>query len=433
MIADSNTALGGSGGDIVFGSGNGVLKYGSNLSAATDFSPRFTSQANQIFAIDTNGKNITFSSDFGSAGSSLVKLGEGSLTLNSSVANDLPGGVTFAGGELIVDSSKEVLGSSGVLSFTGGTLRYGPNNSSADFSDRFNTAPSQLYRINTGGKNITFASPLSSSNGSLTKLGAGQLTLTSAANSYGGDTVVEAGTLRVDGQLDDATDLTVNSGATYIANSNDVIGSIFGAGSIDIGLNTLDIKGGIFPGILQSDSLGSFVKSRNISLTLLGNNSSFLGSTLVESGEVILSNESALGVGGGSIQVDDGASLILQSSATTPGGFQLDKSVRLGTSTSSAGAAVFELASGSAQLMKPLYVKGEALVRVSSNQAELLLSDTSGSPGQGGAAIQTKARLLCVAVVLLINAGRARGCWAVCNDQNLPRWDGSAQYCWQIG
>ena len=130
-------------------------------------------------------------------------------------------------------------------------MRYGPNNSSADFSDRFNTAPSQLYRINTGGKNITFASPLSSSNGSLTKLGAGQLTLTSAANSYGGDTVVEAGTLRVDGQLDDATDLTVNSGATYIANSNDVIGSIFGAGSIDIGANTLEVKGGIFPAFFK--------------------------------------------------------------------------------------------------------------------------------------------------------------------------------------
>ena len=156
-------------------------------------------------------------------------------------------GVTFAGGELVVDSSKEVLGSSGVLSFTGGTLRYGPNNSSADFSDRFNTAPSQLYRINTGGKNITFASPLSSSNGSLTKLGAGQLTLTSAANSYGGDTVVEAGTLRVDGQLDDATDLTVNSGATYIANSNDVIGSIFGAGSIDWREYSSRLKGEAFP------------------------------------------------------------------------------------------------------------------------------------------------------------------------------------------
>ena len=118
----SNTALGG---DIVFGSGNGVLKYGSNLSAATDFSPRFTSQANQIFAIDTMAKTL-LSSEFGSAGSSLVKLGEGSLTLNSSVANDLPGGVTFAGGELIVDSSKGVLGSSGVLSFTGGHCAMGP-------------------------------------------------------------------------------------------------------------------------------------------------------------------------------------------------------------------------------------------------------------------------------------------------------------------
>ena len=70
-------------------------------------------------------------------------------------------------------------------------------------------------------------------------------------------------------------DLTVNSGAAYIANSNDVIDSIFGAGSIDIGANTLEVKE--FYGILQSDSLGSFVKSRNISLTLLGNNSSFLG------------------------------------------------------------------------------------------------------------------------------------------------------------
>ena len=105
-------------------------------------------------------------------------------------------------------------------------------------------------------------------------------------------------------------------------------------------------------------------------MTLSGNNSSFFASTDIESGEVILINDKSLGSDGGSIQVDDGAYLILQSSAATPSGFQLNKSVSLGTP--SAGAAFFELAGGSAQLSRPIYIKGEAVVRVSADQGDLL-------------------------------------------------------------
>ena len=111
--------------------------------------------------------------------------------------------------------------------------------------------------------------------------------------------------------MDDATDLTVNSGATYIAGSSDAIGSIFGAGTIDIGLNFLDIKGGSFSGTLSADKFGKLTKSGTDTLTLLGNNSSsFFGYAEILSGETILTDPRALGGGSLSspIQVSDGAS-----------------------------------------------------------------------------------------------------------------------------
>jgi autotransporter-associated beta strand protein len=126
-----------------------------------------------------------------SGSGSLTKLGNGAVTLTG--ANSYSGRTNFNAGTLNVGSSGAL--GSGTLSFGGGTLQYSSSNTT-DYSSRFSSAANQLYRIDTNGQNITFASALTSSGGSLTKLGAGALTL-SGANSYSGGTNFNGGTRNV--------------------------------------------------------------------------------------------------------------------------------------------------------------------------------------------------------------------------------------------
>ncbi len=82
----------------------------------------------------------------------------------------------------------------GSINFNGGTLQFTANNTN-DYSGRFSGAPNQAYSLNTGGKSISLARPLTSSGGSLTVAGNGLLTL-KAASTYTGPTTI-AGTLRL--------------------------------------------------------------------------------------------------------------------------------------------------------------------------------------------------------------------------------------------
>ncbi|MBA4019031.1 MAG: hypothetical protein C0483_17830 [Pirellula sp.] len=75
---DSLGALG-TAGSITFS--GGTLQYSANN--AVDYSARFSTAANQLFRIDTNSQSVSFGTAFGSAGSSLTKLGLGNLTLTN--------------------------------------------------------------------------------------------------------------------------------------------------------------------------------------------------------------------------------------------------------------------------------------------------------------------------------------------------------------
>jgi len=116
--------------------------------------------------------------------------GSGTAVLTG--ANDYTGPTTLADGTLTAGSAT-ALGDGGTISFTGGTLGYG-SGVTTDFSGRFATGAGQAYAVDTGGEAITWATPLDSSGGSITKRGAGTLTLT-AANAYDGPTAILGGTL----------------------------------------------------------------------------------------------------------------------------------------------------------------------------------------------------------------------------------------------
>jgi autotransporter-associated beta strand protein len=130
------------------------------------------------------------------SGAGPFEMHAGTLTFGG--ANTFSGNINLTGGELIAGSTENVgvsgpLGQGGIISFNGGTLGWSLANAS-DYSSRFDTSANQAYNLDTGGASPTLATGLTSSGGSLTKLGGGTLTL-AGTNSYSGPTTVSVGQL----------------------------------------------------------------------------------------------------------------------------------------------------------------------------------------------------------------------------------------------
>ena len=253
LLVSNSSALG-TAGTISFGGGTLQFSAGNTV----DYSPRFDGSGSQAFSIDTNSRDVTLASAIAGAGSTLEKLGPGTLTLTGnntftglstvsagtlqigggagtgslignvrndatlafdrsgsltygggisgtgSLVNQGPGTVTLAGTNIFTGNttlqagtlslgSAAALGTGGAISFTGGALQFTSANTS-DLSARFSSADNQAYKLDTNGQNVTLASNLTSSGGSLEKLSTGILTL-SGANEFSGGTTLTAGTL----------------------------------------------------------------------------------------------------------------------------------------------------------------------------------------------------------------------------------------------
>jgi autotransporter-associated beta strand protein len=110
------------------------------------------------------------------------------------------------------------LGNGGSIVFGGGTLQYSAANQN-DYSGRFSTAAGQAISIDTNSQNVTLATALISSGGSLNKQGAGTLTVT-GANTFDAGTTVNGGTLLVNNTTGSGT----GSGAVSVSNAGTVLG-----------------------------------------------------------------------------------------------------------------------------------------------------------------------------------------------------------------
>lgn len=241
LVAQNSSALGT--GTIAFG--GGTLQY-SGQSAAADWGSRFKSSGNAI-ALNTNGQNVTLAGGIdGTNTAGLTKSGSGILTLSG--ANAFTGTTTIgpaAANNTAISSFLRLdnalaLGGGGNLTFTGGTLRYTANNT-ADYSSRIVSSTAAI-NIDTNGQAVAFANALASTNSAgLTKLGAGTLTLSGAANNaYTGTTTLSGGALIVDNTTANATDrlssgtLQINSGA-FVYNGNASADSSESVGGINVG------------------------------------------------------------------------------------------------------------------------------------------------------------------------------------------------------
>lgn len=165
------------------------------------------------------------------SGSAFIYDGDSSFGINSAAGNSGPAVLSIVGGSFTTsrgfrNHSVSGSGAAQIGLGSGGTLKI-----SADIPALVSTAGSPFLvllgngaRIDTNGFSTAIGVPLadlSGQTGSLTKNGAGTLSL-DAANTYGGSTTVNAGTLRLGGSQGSG-DIIVNFGGTLeIARGSDL-------------------------------------------------------------------------------------------------------------------------------------------------------------------------------------------------------------------
>ena len=152
--------------------------------------------------------------------------------------------------------------------------------------------------------NTTYAGSLRDVNGNnelgFTKGGSGSLTFT-GANSYEWDTIVNGGTLEVQGSINETERITVAAGAAFKVTGSGSLGSggVYsggGSGPGDIVNNgtftynsTTDQT---FTGVVSGS--GALIKDNSSTLTLSGANT-FSGATTIDGGELVLSGSAGIG------------------------------------------------------------------------------------------------------------------------------------------
>ena len=247
-----------------------------------DYSNRFSTDVSQKYNVDTNGQNVIWGSNLGSVGGSLTKTGLGTLTLSGN--NTYDAGTTLAGGSLELGSAN-ALGTTGTISFTGGTLKFTSTNAS-DYSARFSNAAGQLYNLDTNGQSVAVASALTSVGGTLTKNGNGVLTL-SGANTYTGLTTVNQGELAASGSgvFSSNSSVVVQSRATLNLNNTDQsVKGVAGSGTVSLGTANLTINDGdsrSFSGDITGG--GNVIKSGS-GTQVFSSSLSYAGTTAVNNG-----------------------------------------------------------------------------------------------------------------------------------------------------
>lgn len=345
------TTIRGANGVSITGSSTGAMNLGTGAvtvegGSTLAITGTGTTVSNNITLLDdsdpstsatiTNANAVTLSGILSGA-EALNKAGAGTLTLTATNTHTgavavSAGGLTLEGGSSIGDSSAVTVDSGATLTLNGG------NETIGSLAGAGNVVLS--YRLTAGGDNTntTFSGVISGSGNGLTKTGSGTLMLT-GNNTYTGSTTVAAGILtanRVGGALADTTAVSVASGATFTAWTDETIGSVAGAGNVSLNSGTLTVGGDgtstELAGVVSGG--GNLNKAGSGTFALSGSNV-YTGATTVNAGTLEAKNAAALGTTGGGTTVSSGAALAVQ------GGITLAETLTLsGSGISSTGALV---------------------------------------------------------------------------------------------
>jgi autotransporter-associated beta strand protein len=226
-------------GTLILG-GTSSYTGGTTVSAGVLLGTTASLQGNIV-----NNASVAFS-QIGSGAYAGDMSGTGSVTIGSGLVsligtNSYAGGTTVAAGATLgVNTDSGMGGAAGGLTLNGGTLQaLGSFTSTRPVT----MGPGGGF-FDTNGNNITLGTAVSGSGG-LTKNGAGVLTL-GGSNSYAGETVVNAGTLRMGAgaSLPPAASLMINGGIFDLNGNSVAVSSLSGSsGSIALGTGNLTVDG----------------------------------------------------------------------------------------------------------------------------------------------------------------------------------------------
>ena len=298
-LTGSNSFTGGASinaGTLALGSADALGSSGTisfaggklRLFDTTDYSGRFSNAANQSYALDTNGQNVTLASDLTSVGGSLTKSGSGTLTLTGS--NTYTGATTVNGGALSI-AADSALGAApnsataGSLTLDGGTLAATETMSLS--SNRGITLGTGNGTIDVAsGKTLTYGGSVAGS--SLAKTGAGTLLL-SGPNTYSGATHINAGTLAVT----NAAGLGTSAGGTTVA-----AGATLDLQNVAVTAEPVTLSGGTLKTSTGSSSLGGDVALGANSTVDVSGTQLTLGGVVSGAGDLSKSGSGTLALSG---------------------------------------------------------------------------------------------------------------------------------------
>ena len=216
-----------------------------------------------------------------------TKQGTGILTFSGLNPNTYTGGTSVQAGTLKLTSGSGLADGSGLSLSSGAIFDLDVSDviGSIDGQGDVQLASGVILSAGSDNSSTTFEGVISG-DGAFTKQGTGTLTFSGAnPNTYVGETSVEAGTLKLTGGSGfvDTSPLVIDSGATFDLDKSEGVGSISGAGTIDIDfLHYLSVNDDNVTSSFSGSFAGSgdFEKLGSGTLTLSGSSSSF-GSTLL--------------------------------------------------------------------------------------------------------------------------------------------------------
>jgi autotransporter-associated beta strand protein len=285
---------------------------GTAISAAGAISLEATENLRIVSAISAIGGNNT-SSTYGGNGGAILLKGLSGITMLANVSNN--GGTSASGGVYNGIPGSVIVQTENTTQTTGGGVNDGQS------AGVFNG----LH---------------------LTKEGAGIFVL-KGANTYTGNTTVNAGTLRLGASesITNTSILTVNASGTFeMKDFSETVHNIAGSGIIrnggvatsllTVGANNL---ASTYSGLLENGGGVLALTKNGTGILTLSNANTYSGATLLNAGGILATNNTALGDATGSTTVASGAVLQIQ------GGIQVAENVTIsGTGISSLGALVFK-------------------------------------------------------------------------------------------
>jgi autotransporter-associated beta strand protein len=356
--------------------GDATLKYGSLVT--TDMSPSLVAAAGKTATIDTNGNDVTFATAINGAGN-FAKIGSGTLTL--SATNAFTGGFKLAQGTLEIAGANTLTASTG-LTFTGdATLKFATGNSD-DVSNGLTVAATKTGTIDTNGNDVIFTHSLAGA-GTLTKVGAGKLSLDSA-NTLTGTVNVNAGTLALTafGSLDTPTTIAVGAAGTFDATAP--AGFTLASGQTLTGTGAVNVDTANTLAIATGSTLNATGLTVDGKLTLAGTYAAILGAP----GTVLAPNAAAQTTVGGNVTL--GGTLRLTSNSAGAGAYQIIN----GAGTTTGNFTAFDLVGIDNALLHQVVVKsagvtGVNLVRVATTTGTLPATIDFGNVRPGASTLST--------------------------------------------